>query len=143
MPNQKNHEEESQTTLRRKATDLARHKWSTKAKVAVSVVGSVLASLAIIVSAIVWFNGENAWAGDVRRADTQILLNLQQTSNSSRYGQVLGDIDFLEYRQEKNGGLSASERRRLAALRRELERLELEKASLDKIEIELQKEAAQ
>lgn len=97
-----------------------------------------LSSLAIIATAIVWFNGENAWAGDVKRSDAAILLTLQQTSNSSRYSQVVGDIDFLEYRQEKNGTLSSTERRRLDSLKRELARLETEKENLDKLEIELQ-----
>jgi len=132
------HEEESQTTLRRKASDLAKQKWSTRAKVWVGVVASVLASLSIIATAVVWFNGENAWAGDVKRADAQILLNLQQTTNASRYSQVSGDIDFLEYRQEKNGQLSSTEQRRLDSLKRELARLEAEKENLDKLEIELQ-----
>lgn len=141
MPSQKSHEEEANTTLRRKATDLARQKWPTRVKVWIGVVGSALASLAIIVSAVVWFNGENAWAGDVKRADAQILLNLQQTSNASRYSQVSGDIDFLEYRQEKNGELSSTEKRRLASLKRELARLETEKEELDKIEIELLKKS--
>lgn len=134
------HEEESQTTLRRKATDLAKQKWSTRVKVWIGVVAGVLSSLAIISTALVWFNGENAWAGDVKRADAQILLNLQQTSNASRYSQVSGDIDFLEYRQEKNGQLSSTEQRRLDSLKRELARLELEKENLDKLEIELQQQ---
>ena len=132
------HEEESQTTLRRKASDLVATKWSTKVKVWIGVIAGTLSSLAIIVTAVVWFNGENAWAGDVKRADAQILLNLQQTSNASRYSQVSGDIDFLEYRQEKNGQLSSTERRRLDSLKRELARLEAEKENLDKLEIELQ-----
>ena len=131
------HEEESQTTLRRKASDLAKTKWSTKVKVWVGVVAGALSSLAIIVTAVVWFNGENAWAADVNRADAKILLNLQQAGNASRYSQVQGDIDFLEYRQEKNGTLSSTEKRRLAALERELARLELEKETLDDLEIEL------
>lgn len=132
------HEEESHTTLRRKASDLAKTKWSTRVKVWIGVAAGVLSSLAIISGALVWFNGENAWAGDVKRADAHILLNLQQTSNASRYSQVSGDIDFLEYRQEKNGQLSSTEKRRLDSLKRELARLETEKESLDKLEIELQ-----
>ena len=97
-----------------------------------------LSSLAIIVTAIVWFNSENAWAAEVRRADAQILLNLQQTQNGSRYWQVIGDLEFLEYRQEKNGSLTSTEKRRLGSLQRELERLEIEKDKLDKLEVELQ-----
>jgi hypothetical protein len=132
------HAEESQTTLRRKASDLVATKWSTRVKVWVGVIAGALSSLAIIVTAIVWFNGENAWAAEVRRADAQILLNLQQTQNGSRYWQVIGDLEFLEYRQEKNGSLTSTEKRRLGSLQRELARLEIEKDQLDKLEIELQ-----
>ena len=89
-------------------------------------------------SAVVWFNSENAWASEVRRADAQILLNLQQTQNGSRYWQVIGDLEFLEYRQEKNGSLTSTEKRRLGSLQRELARLEIEKDKLDKLEVELQ-----
>ncbi len=138
MPSETNHEQEANTTLRRRASQLAKQKWSTRVKVWIGVVASVLASLSIIATAVVWFNGENAWAGDVKRADAQILLNLQQTSNASRYSQVSGDIDFLEYRQEKNGQLSSTERRRLDSRKRELARLEAEKENLDTLEIELQ-----
>ncbi len=132
------HEEESQTTLRRKASELVATKWSTRVKVWVGVVAGALSSLAIIVTAIVWFNSENAWAAEVRRADAQILLNLQQTQNGSRYWQVIGDLEFLEYRQEKNGSLTSTEKRRLGSLQRELARLEIEKDKLDKLEVELQ-----
>lgn len=132
------HQEESPTTLRRKASDLVATKWSTRVKVWVGISAGALSSLAIIVSAVVWFNTENAWASEVRRADAQILLNLQQTQNGSRYWQVIGDLEFLEYRQEKNGTLSSTEKRRLGSLQRELARLEIEKVQLDKLEIELQ-----
>lgn len=103
MPS-KSYEEESTTTLRRKASDLAKQKWSTKAKVWLTTVGAGVPILAAVVTGLMWLKGELAWAEDVKQSATMQIITVYQLKTEDRMWKIKHDLKDIEAR--KQAGIS-------------------------------------
>jgi hypothetical protein len=135
------YEEESTTTLRRKATDLAKAKWPTKVKIWIGIAGSTVTIIAFLLAGGAWFDGRYAHAEEVQRSQAQILLDLQQMVNSTRRAQVGHEIKDLDYREETDGPLDLDDKRDMRNLEGEQKQLQDQKMRLNAIEVEMKKTA--
>jgi len=109
MPSKKSFEEESNTTLRRKATDLAKAKWSTKVKLWVGAVGGTVPIILLLVAAINWLNTNLAWAAEVQKSYVLQTIDVNQLRTEDRMWKVKHDLTRIAERKEAGTPLITDE----------------------------------
>jgi len=100
------HEEEANTTLRRRASHLAKAKWSTKVK---WWIGSVAAGIPIVyalIAAFMWVKTEVAWADDVKASQNVQFIQNQQDRVDDRMWKVQHDLRAIDERAARGQALA-------------------------------------
>lgn len=92
------HEEEANTTLRRKATDLAKQKWSTKAKIWIGTMAASIPIVYALIAGFMWIKTEVAWAEDVKQSQNIMFIQNQQDRTDDQMWKVKHDLEKIEER---------------------------------------------
>lgn len=101
-----NHNQESETTLRRKVEDLhQKQKWSTKAKVYLGLGVSALPLAAAIFTASQWINQNVAWAEDLKKSYVLQTIEVNQLRTEDRMWKIKHDLKDIEARRQMGAEL--------------------------------------
>lgn len=95
-----NHEEEANTTLRRKASELAKQKWSTKAKIWLTTIGAGIPVLVAIFAGVQWINQNVAWAEELKKSSTLQYIEVNQLRTEDRMWKIKHDLRDIEARKK-------------------------------------------